>query len=136
MDYGAYVNSVDSKGEHSEHLIFSITKRIEFNNLMEMSVGRLCQRVTPYHLIEKVAGQKWVRQQLSCLFLCISLCAYAQAPDADLGSLRDNILITAASGPQIYLFKGGRKYYIESSRWITSNGYGGEVVHVLKANEL
>jgi hypothetical protein len=103
---------------------------------METLVGRLCQRITPYHLIEKIGGRKLARQQLYCLFLCLSLCAYAQPPAANPGSLRDNILITSPSGPQVYLLKGGRKYYIESSRWIASNGYGGEIVYVLKASEL
>jgi hypothetical protein len=105
-------------------------------NLMGMLVGRLCQRVTPYHLIEKIAGEWLARQLLYCLFLCLSLCAHAQPLAANPGSSMDNILITAPSGPQIYLLKGGRKYYIESWRWIANNGYGGEIVHGLTASEL
>lgn len=53
-----------------------------------------------------------------------------------IASSMDNILITAPSGPQIYLLKGGRKYNIKSPRWIANNGYGGEIVHGLKASEL
>src|SRR5215469_9301617 len=103
---------------------------------MRMLDGRLVQRITHYNPIKRIAGQRLVRQQLCWLLLCFSLYAHAPAPTANPGSSIDNILVTAPSGPQIYLLKGGRKYYIESWRWIANHGYGGEIIYSLKSSEL
>lgn len=75
---------------------------------------------------------------LASLFigLSLSLCAYPETLAAAPCALPDNTLITAAGSPAIYFLHDAKKYYIQSPKWITDKGYGGEAVHVLKPSEM
>jgi hypothetical protein len=69
-----------------------------------------------------------------CVGLWLSLSAYPQAPMPAPCLSPENTVIQGAGSPYIYLLHNGRKYYIQSFRWISKNGYG--AVHILKPAEV